>query len=983
MTDVRLTGDEPRDVGTPPDDVWAQTVALLAKRDQPKWASLSWITLRPLISAVNDRINAFAPALVDDLRREWTQRTRAAGGWPAVVRDGDTWHGVVDRTGDTRFILLGDTGEQDPSQYVLVPALREAARTCDFMLICSDVVYPSGDVNDYVHALYLPYGPRPDRADGTDGTDGDQGADGDPLATLDILALPGNHDWYDGLTGFMEQFCGRPALPPSAYGWREGITWTEALARLVWRRPSPARPARLWRPDGPAGTGGPPQEQRVPIEVMRHRRVPGGAPWHPHQPGSYYAVETEHLLLVCIDTGIGAKGESVLDAEQSAWLLHVSGHPKPKLLLTGNPLLVNGLWKSCRLHPSVLPEAGAAVAAEADVETDADAGARPVPVDVRGVVEAPEHRYVATVGGDVHNFQEYAVPLADGRTMRHVVSGGGGAYLSATHPVPVAAARRAARLQRHLTPYPGEGHSGPAPLRMYPDVVDSLQRFGRMLLLRVWRFLRILAAVVGGMAAGLALAWPGSPWSGAVSPGASLVVGALALGALVGVRVFMPAGLTRTPLYRRAVIGAAVVGGATGALAVAWLDPRRVGWNLLGWAALTAAGSLLAYLVRRSGWWREPRLAGEEPPGWVVPVAGLTWTVLVLTVARFDSWLTVGALVVLEAVAYAGWVAGRRRVLPRGLTWSGVAPVVAYAAQGLVGLTVVGEILLRPRTAWYPLAVVLGVVAAPVLAFALLVAVAFGLRGVLRLVRGAPGWRAAYGERGALGPWLVGTGMVALPVLGLWSASRGDRAEHPGLVGVLVATTAFVTITVVSVLLLDLVRRSLPGTGYKVVNVLLLAGWTVLLLAAFAGTWVPRATLTGLVVVALVVLTVVLVNLTFLGTYALVLDRDARRAADPGFLPFTPEGAAQVLRWRMSGSAADKPADPKVVRRAQIVFPSTDQPQGPVQKQVSEIFDSDVPPFAKHFLVVSTTSESLVLTPQPVDGVRTLPPLAPIEVPLR
>ena len=52
-------------------------------------------------------------------------------------------------------------------------------------------------------------------------------------------------------------------------------------------------------------------------------------------------------------------------------------------------------------------------------------------------------------------------------------------------------------------------------------------------------------------------------------------------------------------------------------------------------------------------------------------------------------------------------------------------------------------------------------------------------------------------------------------------------------------------------------------------------------------------------------------------------------------------------------------------------------------EQVSEIFDSDVPPFAKHFLVVSTTPDLLVIAPQPVDGVRHLPPLDPIEIPLR
>ncbi len=45
---------------------------------------------------------------------------------------------------------MGDTGEQDASQYVLAPALRAAMQppggptgtdSADFLLICSDVIY--------------------------------------------------------------------------------------------------------------------------------------------------------------------------------------------------------------------------------------------------------------------------------------------------------------------------------------------------------------------------------------------------------------------------------------------------------------------------------------------------------------------------------------------------------------------------------------------------------------------------------------------------------------------------------------------------------------------------------------------------------------------------------------------------------------------------------------------------------------------------
>lgn len=56
---------------------------------------------------------------------------------------------------------------------------------------------------------------------------------------------------------------------------------------------------------------------------------------------------------------------------------------------------------------------------------------------VDDVVRDPEHGYVAAIGGDIHNYQRYAVRL-DGRKtpLYYIVSGGGGAYMSATHRIP-------------------------------------------------------------------------------------------------------------------------------------------------------------------------------------------------------------------------------------------------------------------------------------------------------------------------------------------------------------------------------------------------------------------------------------------------------------------------------------------------------------------------------------------------------------------
>jgi DNA repair exonuclease SbcCD nuclease subunit len=49
------------------------------------------------------------------------------------------------------------------------------------MVICSDLIYPAGGTLEYAYKHCWPYRdyPRP------------------------IYALPGNHDWYDSLRGFM------------------------------------------------------------------------------------------------------------------------------------------------------------------------------------------------------------------------------------------------------------------------------------------------------------------------------------------------------------------------------------------------------------------------------------------------------------------------------------------------------------------------------------------------------------------------------------------------------------------------------------------------------------------------------------------------------------------------------------------------------------------------------------------------------------
>jgi hypothetical protein len=55
---------------------------------------------------------------------------------------------------------------------------------------------------------------------------------------------------------------------------------------------------------------------------------------------------------------------------------------------------------------------------------------------VLDVVHHPPFGYVASIGGDIHNYQRYPVRVGD-RVVQHVVSGGGGAFMHATHLIPV------------------------------------------------------------------------------------------------------------------------------------------------------------------------------------------------------------------------------------------------------------------------------------------------------------------------------------------------------------------------------------------------------------------------------------------------------------------------------------------------------------------------------------------------------------------
>jgi hypothetical protein len=117
-----------------------------------------------------------------------------------------------------RFVILGDTGEGDRSQYGLLPVIRSLQP--DFLVINGDVAYPAGSTEDFRQGFFEPY------------------RDLD----LPIWAVPGNHEYYapNGGQEFYDVFCTR----------RIATLWSEYGLRLVpqpgtyWelREPDPAIP---------------------------------------------------------------------------------------------------------------------------------------------------------------------------------------------------------------------------------------------------------------------------------------------------------------------------------------------------------------------------------------------------------------------------------------------------------------------------------------------------------------------------------------------------------------------------------------------------------------------------------------------------------------------------------------------------------------------------------------------------------------------
>jgi 3',5'-cyclic AMP phosphodiesterase CpdA len=262
--------------------------------------------------------------------------------------------GNVTGTEPFSFIVIGDTGEGDASQQVLKDSLLRAANADDvkFVVLSSDVVYPTGAMKDYEARFWLPF----------------------KGVTKPIYAIPGNHDWYDALEGFVATF-----FEPES-------------ARLAMR-------ARIAADGGLSSTTDARIEEFINRAAFLRRQygVQTGT-----QAAPFFQVQTPGFALIAVDTGV-LRG---VDPEQLKWLRATLEASRGKLVMAvlGHPFFAGG-------H-------------------DVSVGDDEFTV-VRDLLRSYGVRIV--MAGDTHDLEYYEEIQQNGDapiSVHHWVNGGGGAYLS-------------------------------------------------------------------------------------------------------------------------------------------------------------------------------------------------------------------------------------------------------------------------------------------------------------------------------------------------------------------------------------------------------------------------------------------------------------------------------------------------------------------------------------------------------------------------
>jgi 3',5'-cyclic AMP phosphodiesterase CpdA len=198
--------------------------------------------------------------------------------------------------GDWSFLVVGDPGEGDASQRALGSQILRVGGGADvrFMVISSDVVYPTGAMRNYEANFWLPF----------------QGFE------RPVYAIPGNHDWYDALEAFAATF-----LEPGAarVTMRARVDADHRLTSSTYRRITELI-------DQAAG-------------LRAAYRVPTG-----FQRAPYFQVQAERFALIAADTGVLRR----IDPDQQAWLRSALDRARGKftMVILGHPFYAGGHYQA-------------------------------------------------------------------------------------------------------------------------------------------------------------------------------------------------------------------------------------------------------------------------------------------------------------------------------------------------------------------------------------------------------------------------------------------------------------------------------------------------------------------------------------------------------------------------------------------------------------------------------------------------------------
>src|SRR5512133_1474992 len=113
---------------------------------------LSWLRPSILWQSRNDIVARRLGDPTDAMRAAWVELARARQNGA-----GEDFVFTLGSADAVSLLLAGDTGEGDASQYAVVPGLLSQADGVAATVICSDVIYPTGQTGDYRDKFYRPY----------------------------------------------------------------------------------------------------------------------------------------------------------------------------------------------------------------------------------------------------------------------------------------------------------------------------------------------------------------------------------------------------------------------------------------------------------------------------------------------------------------------------------------------------------------------------------------------------------------------------------------------------------------------------------------------------------------------------------------------------------------------------------------------------------------------------------------------------------